>query len=354
MANTQNGWMDLVYVMTNAATDNQVVAFSRSSNGTLTRTNAYSTGGTGTGNQQVDPLSSQGSLIAAPSGHFLYAVNAGSNSISSFSVSQDGGLTLLGVVPSEGLTPNSLAMHGNVLYVANSGSAAGNPSNITGFRVGTDGMLTRITGARYMLSAVDAKPACIVFHPAGTRLVVSELSTNQVNVYVVNMDGTLKEITYNQSSGMGPFGAAFLSNGVLLVAEAGANALSSYVNYAGGTLKPISASIPNGQSATCWVAASMDERFAYTSNAGSGTVTQYSIDGNGTLEAIANYASTPQMNGAPLDSGVSKDGQNFYVLNGSQGTISVFRIQEDGSIALLQVMQDTGLPMMGSQGMAVL
>lgn len=354
MANTQYGWMDLVYVMTNAATNNQVHAYMRSGSDQLTYIGAYHTGGNGTGEQKVDPLSSQGSLIASPDGRFLYAVNAGSNDISSFSVSQNGELTLLGVIPSDGLRPNSLAMHGNYLYVSNAGNAKGMPSNITGFKIAADGRLARITGARYMLSTLDAQPACIVFSPDGTKLVVSELSTNQVSVYSVNMDGTLKAVTYNESNGMGPFGSMFLANGILIVTEAATNALTSYANSNCGMLRIISGSVPNGQSATCWVTATIDERFAYTSNAGSGTITQYSIGSNGDLTATANFASTPQMSGAPLDSSVSKDGENFYVLNGSQGSISMFRIQQDGRLTDLQVIENTGLPTIGAQGMAVL
>lgn len=354
MDNTQNTQMDLVYAMTNDLTNNQVIAFARAGDGLLARTNAYSTGGGGTGSQTVDPLSSQGSLISSPDGRYLYAVNAGSNTISSFAVSQSGALTLLGVVSSGGMTPNSLAMHGNVLYVTNSGTATNISTNVVGFKVGTNGKLTQIPGAGYMLSTADAKPACIVFNPDGTKLVVSELSTNQLGVYSVNRDGTLENVTYNKSNGAGPFGSMFLSNGVLLVAEAGANALSSYANPTSGVLNVISGSVPNGQSATCWVTATTNQQFAYTSNAGTGTISQYYVDGSGSLAAIANVSSTPQMNGAPLDSGTSKDGQSFYVLNGSQGSISMLQIQRDGTLMELQVLQDTGLPMIGAQGLVVL
>lgn len=353
MADTQNRWADFLYVMTNDSAENQVVAYTNSSDGQFTRTNAYATGGFGTGNSKVDPLSSQGSMIAAPSGRFLYVVNAGSNDISCFGVAQSGELTLLCVVPSGGLMPNSLAMHGDLLYAANSGSASGTPTNITGFRVLADGRLTRLPRARYALSTPDAKPACAVFNPSGTQLVVTELSTNQVNVYSVNTDGTLRDVTYNHSSGNGPFGATFLTNGLLLIAEAGPNALSSYTSPESGMLSTISGSILNGQNATCWVVTSLNERFAYTSNAGSSTITQYDIGASGSLKAMANFPTTPQMDGAPLDSSISRDGQRFYVLNGNQGNISVFRKQQDGSLAGLQVLQNTGLPTMGAQGMVV-
>jgi 6-phosphogluconolactonase (cycloisomerase 2 family) len=80
----------VVYSMTNAAVSNEVIAFRRGINGTLTRINAFATGGSGTGAQKVDPLSSQGSLILSRHGRvlFLFTVNAGSGSISSFQLRQ--------------------------------------------------------------------------------------------------------------------------------------------------------------------------------------------------------------------------------------------------------------------------
>ena len=51
---------------------------------------------------------------------------------------------------------------------------------------------------------------------------------------------------------------------------------------------------------------------------------------------------------------VSKDGRNLYTLNGNQGTVSVFNINDDGSLVRLQVAAWTKFPYFGSQGLAVL
>ena len=61
-------------------------------------------------------------------GDDLYAVNAGSNSISRFSV-RKGGLEWEATVPSGGTMPISLTVHDHLLYVLNGGA----PTNITGF-----------------------------------------------------------------------------------------------------------------------------------------------------------------------------------------------------------------------------
>jgi 6-phosphogluconolactonase (cycloisomerase 2 family) len=308
----------VVYSMTNAAPNNEVIAFRRGINGTLTRIKAFATGGSGTGENKVDPLSSQGSVIISRFGRFLYVVNAGSNTISSFRVSASGALTLVDVKSSGGVKPNSLAVFGNLLYVSNMGNAANNiASNITGFRVQNNGRLVQISDSKRMLSTADAQPSCIVFNRNGKWLVVSELNTNRLSVFRVRKDGTLSGPTVNNSHGAGPFGSVFLYTGVLLVSEAGTNALSSYTVAANGKLNVISCSVLNGQKATCWVSVSRNEHFAYTSNAGNDTISIYRIRDNGRLTFLRNVRSALDRTAAPIDSGVSRDGRNFYVLNGN-------------------------------------
>lgn len=156
--------------------------------------------------------------------------------------------------------------------------------------------------------------------------------------------------------GTRPLGAYFLSSGILLVTEVASSALSSYAMRDNGILDVISGSVPNGQKTACWVAVTRNERFAYTSNTLSGTISTYRIDDNGKLTVLGHTTSTPvgTPTGIPIDAGVSKDGRNYYVLNGNQGTISVFNIQDDGSLVSLQVAASTHYPYFGSQGLAVL
>jgi len=57
------------------------------------------------------------------------------------------------------------------------------------------------------------------------------------------------------------------------------------------------------------------------------------------LTVIGTTTSTPPgvAAGLPIDVGVSQDGRNFYTLNGNQGTISVFHINNDGNLVRLQI-----------------
>lgn len=343
----------MVYTMTNEAT-NRIVAFRRLSNGQVTFLDTFETGGSGTAEKIVDPLGSQGSVILSPGNCFLFAVNAGSDSISSFKVTPTGDLLLRDVESSNGVEPNSLAMHRNLLYVTNVGDA-NNPANVTGFFVGNDGQLSPIPGSTSNLSTSNPHPACIVFSPDGSQLAVSELNTDRISIFNVNANGTLTGPFVNNSSGDGPFGSVFLSTGPLLVTEANTDALSSYHVNDNGTLGVISPSVLNGQAATCWVAVSRNEEFAYTSNAGSGTISIYRVFPNGVLRLAGIVYSTRSQIAAPIDEAVSQDGCNLFVLNGNLGTITEFAIRDKGfTLIPVKIISNPAIPEIGAQGMAVI
>jgi 6-phosphogluconolactonase (cycloisomerase 2 family) len=345
----------MVYTMTNETT-NQIVAFRRYSEGEIRFLGTFETGGSGTGSVVVDPLSSQGSLILSNGNCFLFAVNAGSDSISSFRVTPNGSLTLVDVESSNGVMPNSLATHNDLLYVTNVGNAGiSSNANVTGFRVARDGALTPITGSTKNLSANNPQPTCVAFSHDGRHLVVSELNTSKLSVFQVNADGSLTGPTVNNSNGANPFGSVFLSSGPLLVTEAGSDALSSYYVNSNNTVTVISASVLNGQAATCWVSTSRNEEFAYTSNAGSGTISIYRVFNNGAVLLAGIVYSTRGQLAAPIDSGVSKDGMNLYVLNGNLGSISEFEVRDFGAELIpVKVIRNAAIPTVGAQGIAVI
>ncbi len=105
-----------VYVNDNTKPANTIGAFDRHADGTLTAEagSPFAAGGAGTGSG----LASQGALQFSADGRFLIAVDAGSNQISVLRVYSDGSLSLVpgGVVSSRGTLPDSLAVHGDLVY----------------------------------------------------------------------------------------------------------------------------------------------------------------------------------------------------------------------------------------------
>src|SRR5690242_5664166 len=112
----------VVWVQTNELSGNQIVVFDRSSDGTLTQAGVYATGGNGgvaAPGTESDHLASQGSLAFDARHSLLIAVNAGSDTVTTFKVHGDrlqGGQ----VVPSGGEFPASVAVRGRLVYVLNS------------------------------------------------------------------------------------------------------------------------------------------------------------------------------------------------------------------------------------------
>ncbi|MEA2654647.1 MAG: hypothetical protein QOI23_12, partial [Chloroflexota bacterium] len=107
-----------VYVNDNTAGTNSIGAFDRHADGTLTRAagSPFAAGGAGTGTV----TGSQGALQVTADGRYLLAVDAGSNQISVLRIRRDGSLRQVAGNPvwSGGIEPVSIAVHGNVVYVA--------------------------------------------------------------------------------------------------------------------------------------------------------------------------------------------------------------------------------------------
>jgi len=101
-----------VFVMTNNAARNQVIAYDRAADGSLGEATPYDTHGRGSGGT-TDPLESQGSLTLSQDHSLLFAVNAGSGDVSVFSVHK-ANLTLLNKTPSGGAQPSAIAEHGGL------------------------------------------------------------------------------------------------------------------------------------------------------------------------------------------------------------------------------------------------
>ena len=354
MAENQSG-PGAVYTMTNSIAGNQVLAFSRSADGSLTPIGAFSTGGNGTG----AGLGNQGGVILSPNNHLLFVVNAGSNNISVFDVKPES-LTLIGTFNSGGVRPISLTLYKNLLYVLNAGGSDGDEDTISGFIVGQDGMLSPLAGYTRPLSQVNTAPAQIEFTPDGNVLVVTEKATNKIDTYVVDANGLVSAgPTVFDSAGDTPFGFAFDGQNLLLVSEAAggasfASSVSSYMVYPDGYLAVISAAVPTNQTAACWLVVTKNGRYAYTTNAGddSNSVSGYGINKDGYIFLLDPDGQTGLTGAGPIDMALSKNSHFLYTLNSRDGSISGFRVESGGQLIPLTVpIQATGLPT-GVNGLA--
>ena len=191
--------MDAVYLQTNDAEKNEIVAFRRDADGTLAPLGSYATGGSGTGKPH---LPSQSSIVV--SGERLLVVNAGSDDVSLFAIAADG-LSLLDRTASGGAMPTSIAVRGSSVFVLN----AGGEPNVSGFTLAEQGLTA--TGDTRALPGSD--PAQIGFTPDGSMLIVSDRASDAL--LVLPVEGG--DATRHPSSGATPYGFDFAPDGTLVV-----------------------------------------------------------------------------------------------------------------------------------------
>src|SRR3989441_7068377 len=310
-----------VYALTNQTSGNAVAVFSRAADGMLAAAGSAATGGTGTGSG----LGSQGALALSDDGRWLFAVNAGSNEVSAFRVGP-AGLSLTSLAGSGGTRPVSLTVHGSWLYVLN----AGGDGNISGLSVGPDGALAAIPGSTRVLSGAGVGPAQVAFSPDGLWLIVTEKTTNLLDVYAVGPDGVVTGRTSYASASGTPFGFAFGHRDELFVSEAAGSA-SSYVIAGNGTLTAASGAVLTHQGAPCWAVVTKNGKFGYTANAQGGSISGFAVANDGSISLIDPDGRTAVVGGGNIDLALSGNSRYLYQLTGSR-SISGVRIEADGHL----------------------
>jgi 6-phosphogluconolactonase (cycloisomerase 2 family) len=321
-----NGAALAVFVQTNEAETNRVIAFRRAADGQLEGLESHETGGAGDG---VPHLTSQGSVVLAAGGTRLLVTNAGSDEVSLFAVRPDG-LDLLQTISCGGKAPKSVSEHRGLVYVVNTES----PS-LVGFQLNDSG-LEPIADARVELPD-GSDPAQAGFTPDGSTLVVTDRGSNAIALYPIEANGRLGEPEIQPSSGPTPYGFAFASNGTLLVTEAfgaekGKAAASTYRVH-GGSATPVSRSVGNGRSEICWAVVSNDDRYAFTTNFADGAVSRYSISPDGTIaldDALAGRAFEGQA--GLRDEALTTDGSFLYAIDADARRIFGWAVAEGGAL----------------------
>jgi 6-phosphogluconolactonase (cycloisomerase 2 family) len=395
---TPNGRGGHLYMQTNEV-KNAVVHYHRSANGTLTEAERLATGGAGSG--VFKPISGQdsapnafegaGSVILSPDRRFLFATNGGDNSVSSFSVSNDGKLTLLETKPTgnavEGRsgTAKSLAYDASrgMLYVLHSFG----PDHLRLMSVGGDGKLTPrmerytantatklnrvptmsvispdgkflLVGTTFDLPIAisgmypDGSPILWVQGPDGKYKVVASNAPDPdgLVVFRINSDGTLSGPSFHDGGAGSPFYIAFLHNrpDTFVIGYAvGDGVAMGHIDEDGrigiGPLEPIDTS--NGKPAElCWLAVSPDDRSLYGTNFGYSNISSFHLDG-GEI-SVAKDPACPKVRGdgtarglcgditsGPSDNWITPDGAFLYQIYGNASRLVGYATQPDGSLS---------------------
>jgi 6-phosphogluconolactonase (cycloisomerase 2 family) len=341
----------VVFVQTDNTTGNQVVVYDRAPDGSLTIADTYATGGDGgvLAGSAVDHLASQGSLVYDAGHGLLYAVNAGSDTVSVFSVHGDD-LSLRQVVSSGGTFPVSVAVYGNWVYVLNALDGGSIQGYLSAF-----GHLHPVAGWNRPLGLdptetpqFTSTPGQVLFSPAGSQLLVTTKGNgNAVDVFHIAPSGRPSSTpVVNVEAGAVPFAATFVDGHHILVTEAGPSDVAGFTVHSDGTLTP-NESVGTTQMATCWIAAGPFGLF-YTSNAGSASLTGLQLGSHGQLAVLGQSTTDP----GTVDASVSPDGRFLYAQTGGTGTVDEFRIHFDGSLSPLGSVPVSGA--IGGEGIVAL
>jgi hypothetical protein len=347
--NFVHGPAGAVFVQTDNTAGNTIAVYDRNWNGTLSPAGTYGTGGNGgiLDGSVVDHVASQGSLQYDAAQHELFAVNAGSNTVSVFAVYGDR-LQLRQVINSGGTFPVSITVHGDLVYVLN----AENGGAISGFRMSFGGGLSPLHGSTRALGLdptetpqFTSTPGDIAFTPDGSDLLVTTKNgSNAIDVFSVNWQG-LPAATpvVNTEAGDVPFSVAFEGRNQVAVGEAGPNAVETFTLHGNGTLTPID-TVLTGGAATCWLVA--DGPWLFAGNAGSAQENSILDSPWGGLTLTATTAT----DAGTVDAATSPEGHYLYVQTGGAGIVDEFSIGWNGG--LTEVGSVTVPQAVGGEGIA--
>jgi hypothetical protein len=362
-----------LYTETNDPYGNQVLIFNRYANGKLTYVGAAATGGTGRHQPQpgctppggCPDLDTQGELALTSDGHLLFAVNAGSNQITSFRATSSG-LQRVSMASSGGASPNSLTIHGNLLYVLNS-----NSGNIAGFRFSHGGILRPIPGSSQPLvgGLLPGLPRQVGFDASGNVLMVTLFAnragppgppphgggtSNTIDTFPV-MNGVAGPGTAHDSTADYPFAFAFDPRDHAIMAQVvslgpGSGSTASYNVTGSGSVTPIDRGEPTNGFAPCWVVLTTNGRYAYVVNTSGGhpggaTIAEYTLSPSGKLTRLGNTA--PRVEYVLKDEALSGDDKYLYVVSpgesnpgsatipGPTSHIDVYALRSNGTLSLV-------------------
>jgi len=316
-----------VYVNDNSTSVNTIAGFERHEDGSLTANpgSPYTAGGLGSGKG----LGSQGALQETKNGRYLLATDAGSNQISVLKVAKNGALQPASApVSSGGVDPVSVAVSGNLVYVANAGAGG---TNVTGFIL-SDGSLDAIPNSTVALPE-GSGPGDVLFNTDGRKLVVTLAASSEIASYDVRSQHLFAAPGSPYSGqGLGQIGAEFRPTNAeqLFVTNAhngaGLGTVSAFEDNNIGELTSITGPpVANLQTAPCWVTISANGQYLFTANTASGTISSYSIAGNGGLSLIGSVPAGEAGIGA-VDLRLSPEGNTLYVNGSKAGVVAAFAV----------------------------
>jgi 6-phosphogluconolactonase (cycloisomerase 2 family) len=348
----------VVYVETNTASQNAVLAFRRLPDLSLVPLagSPYPTGGKGVFDLslKLGPFDSDQNIVVNPERTLLFAVNSGSNSIAVFHIAPDGSLTAVkgSPFPSGGINPVSVGLSRDTLMVVNKAMDPGQGTvdlpNYAAFRITVEGAL--VPGALSVHPTLaGSSPSQALISPSGRLLFGADFLGGLLESFLVEADGSLTQNTPqalpdSEFSGTNvphaPLGLwAHPSRPVLYVGFVTINRLGVYSYDPTGELTFVH-SVPNSGKAICWVRTNPEGTRLYTSNTNDSSISVYETSNPLKPKEIQKHRLSGVGNSFQFE--LDPRGGFLYVLTqrgastvplGKGNTLHVLQLDPDGRIA---------------------
>ncbi|MCA1583041.1 MAG: lactonase family protein [Acidobacteria bacterium] len=342
----------VVYVESNKAENNSILAYRRDANGNLTRLGEYPTRGKGVFDLslQLGPFDSDQDIITNPERTLLFAVNSGSDTVAVFRILPDGSLVHVAGSPfaSGGTNPVSVGLARDTLIVVNKAMDPRRPSltqpNYASFRVEPDGTLTALlstVGAppRSSPTQADISPSKrLVFDAQFLGGHLQSFLLDPAGALLPNAPEGLPASESERGTAPLPLGLwAHPKQSILYVGFVTVNKVGVYTyDFLGGLT--FVRSVPNSGVAVCWLRTNDDGTRLYTSNTGDGTVSVF--DTTDPLTPVEIQKHKLRGVGNPFQLELDPTGAYLYVL--TQRADSSIPLGEGNTLHVLKVNRANG------------
>jgi DNA-binding beta-propeller fold protein YncE len=327
-----------VYTLDNDAQRNSVAVYRRNADGALMPLvgSPFNAGGRGLMGGDIDE---QGAIRSA--GKFIIAVNPGSDTIAVLEKTNRGLLHVEGSpFSSGGSTPLSLAVHGDMVYVANQAAEFASPKsspNITGFKLMKNGMLMPIAGAVAELP-MGMGPAQVEFTANGRVLVATAGfqadggEGSRIYTYQVKPDGKLmpgEGSPFKPEGATGTVGFSLSPKGDMAFVSTfkGSGVTAFSIDPSTAAIKQMGMPTGNDQRAACWTVISKDGKTLYVGNFVSNSISVYSVMEDGMLTLLGSIPRRGATNKDTKDIALSANGGFLYAVGSGERQISIFKVE---------------------------
>jgi 6-phosphogluconolactonase (cycloisomerase 2 family) len=311
----------------NSVGGNSVMQYTIGASGRLTLT----TTSKADGSQPASVAVSAGAVPVQAVPRNAYVVNKTGNSVSQYSINQDGSLSALATATvAAGTTPYAITVDptGKYAYVANSFNGAGGNS-VSQFNIGADGVLTPMSTPTV---AAGTSPQFVAIDPSGKYAYVANYGSANISQYTIGATGALAPMaSVTASTYANPTSVVVDASGkYAYVTNRGSNLVSQYNVGAGGSLGFMAPQTAATGTFPDSIASDPYGKYVYATNWSTGNISQFTIGASGLLSAMTPAAVST--GSQPYFITIDPSGKYAYVANGAGGTVSQYTVGPSGGL----------------------